>query len=64
MIYLRRLLIWFALGPRAYREMVRDMKSSVGDRGFVEVKTIRGHRVLVSNWKRTLYEIVSGREFI
>jgi hypothetical protein len=64
MIYIRRLLLWFAIGPRAYREMVRDMKASVGARGFVQAKTVRGHQVLVNDWRRTLYEIVSGREFI
>jgi hypothetical protein len=44
--------------------MVREMTTQVGVRGFVEVKTIRGKRVIVGDWKRTLYEIISGRSFI
>jgi hypothetical protein len=64
MKYLRRFLLWLAIGPRAYREMVREMTASVGVRGFVEVKTIRGKRVIVGDWKRTLYDIVGGRSFL
>jgi hypothetical protein len=64
MTYLKRLLLWLAIGPRAYRGMVRDMEASVSTRGFVEVKVIRGHRVLVSDWKRTIYKIVSGKTLI
>lgn len=61
MIYVRRLLLWLALGPHAYREMAKDMNAHVGSRGFVEARTVRGVRVLAGDWKRTIYGIVSGR---
>ena len=63
MNYLRRLLLWLALGPRVYREMVRDMETSVSARGFVEARTVRGHRILRGDWKRTIYGIV-GRSYL
>ena len=64
MIYLRRLLLWLAMGPRAYQEMALDMKTSVGARGFVSSKTVRGQQVLVNDWRRTIYGIIGGRSFL
>ena len=63
MNYFRRLLLWLALGPRTYRAMVRDMDTSVGARGYVEVKTVRGHRVLSGDWRRTIYNIVVAKGY-
>jgi hypothetical protein len=63
MNYLRRLLLWMALGQGTYKAMVRDMKTSAGARGYVEVKIIKGHRVLSGDWRRTIYNIVVAKGY-